>query len=117
MKTPLAATLLLALALAVPLTAGATAADGPSATAAKSCKSINTKNGGRAEVIRTNGKGLSCRTARRVAKQARGKATYKARGFDCKGTKLRSGEYRRLYGCGRYIDGKAQGIGFFWKKR
>ncbi len=115
-KRLLAIAAVAAVALAVPSAGSAGSETGPTAEAARACKSINTRNGGRAEVIRTTGP-LSCRTARRVARRARGKATYQALGFSCKGTRLNSGEYRRLYGCGRVAGGRSQGIGFFWKKR
>jgi hypothetical protein len=115
-KRSLAIAAVAAVALAVPTAGSAGSEADPTAKAAKACKSINTRNGGRAEVIRTTGR-LSCRTARRVAHRARGKASYRALGFSCEGTRLRSGEYRRLYGCGRVAAGRSQGIGFFWKKR
>jgi hypothetical protein len=115
-KRSLAVAAVAAVALAVPSAGSAGSDTGPTAEAAKACKSVNTRNGGRAEVIRTTGP-ISCRTARRVARRARGKATYRTMGFSCKGTRLNSGEYRRLYGCGRVIGERSQGIGFFWKKR
>lgn len=115
-KRSLAVAAVAAAALAIPSAGSAGSGSEPTAEAAKACKSINTRNGGRAEVIRTTGR-LGCRTARRVARRARGQRTYTALGFSCKGTRLDSGEYRRLYGCGRVINGRSQGVGFFWKKR
>jgi hypothetical protein len=96
--------------------AGVAGADSsPSANAAKTCKNIRTNNGGSAQFINTTGKGLSCKTARRVAKRAKGKRKYAALGFECTGRKQR-GEFQRLYGCGRVHNGNAQGIGFFYAK-
>ena len=94
--------------------AGAAGADSsPSADAARSCKNIRTNNGGSAQFINTTGKGLTCRTARRVAKRARGTRKYSALGFECTGRRQR-GQFKRLYGCGRVHNGNAQGIGFFY---
>ena len=91
----------------------AAAAGGPEAHASKRCKPIATGNGGKARFISTSGPGLSCRTARLVARRARGRR-YAARGFTCK----RNGPYRRstgqLYGCNRLSRGRVQGIGFFY---
>jgi hypothetical protein len=96
--------------------AGVAGADSsPSAHAARSCKNIRTNNGGSAQFINTTGKGLTCRTARRVAKRASGKRKYTALGFSCTGRR-QTGEFSRLYGCGRVHNGNAQGIGFFYAK-
>ena len=89
-------------------------ADGPSAHASKRCKSVNTHNGRRATFITVSG-ALGCRRARKVAARANGRR-YMALGFDCKksGKPSASGQ---LYGCGGTVNGKASGIGFFYKKR
>ena len=98
---------------AAALSLPAAASGDPEAQASKRCKSIATVNGGKAKFISTSGRGLSCRTARLVARRARGRR-YKARGFTCK----RNGPYRRstgqLYGCSRVSRGRPQGIGFFY---
>jgi hypothetical protein len=102
-------------ALAVGGAATAVADSSPSANAARSCKNIRTRNGGSAQFINTSGRGLTCRTARRVARRARGKRVYRYLGFKCTGRKQR-GEFSRLYGCGRVHHGNAQGIGFFYAR-
>jgi hypothetical protein len=103
----------IAVAGVVPATAGGEA---PTATAAKACKDVNTRNGGRAEFIRTSGP-VSCRLARNVARASRGRKNYSARGFECKGRKSSISEYRWLYGCGAVKNGRGVGVGFYWKKR
>jgi hypothetical protein len=108
----LAAVVVLA-AIGIVGTGVAGADSSPSAHAARSCKNITTTNGGSAQFINTTGKGLTCRTARRVAKHAKGKRKYNWLGFSCTGKK-QTGEFKRLYGCGRVHNGNAQGIGFFY---
>ncbi len=113
MNAPTARRTLALTAVAAILCVPAPAARGPEAHASKRCKPIATGNGGKARFISTSGRGLSCRTARRVAKRARGRR-YTTRGFTCK----RNGPYRRstgqLYGCNRLSKGRPQGIGFFY---
>ena len=92
------------------------ASTGPSANAARSCKDIRTVNGGSAQFINTTGRGLTCTTARKVAKRARGKRKYTYLGFTCTGRRQSGGNFTRLYGCGRVHNGNAQGIGFFYAK-
>ena len=98
--------------LCVPVTASG--ASEPEAQTARKCRPATTLNGGRVNFINTSGRGLTCRTARRVARRANGRR-YKAFGFNCKpsGRATASG---RLYGCGGVIGGRAQGIGFFYKR-
>jgi hypothetical protein len=104
-------------AFAVVPAAGTAGADSePTATAAKACKDVNTRNGGRAGFIRTSGP-VSCRLARRVAAASSGRKKYSARGFDCTGRKSAISEYRLLYGCGAVKNGRGVGVGFYWKKR
>lgn len=113
MNAPTARRALALATIAAVLCVPAAAAGGPEAQASKRCKPIATANGGKARFISTSGRGLSCRTARLVAKRARGRR-YMARGFTCK----RNGPYRRttgqLYGCNRLSKGRPQGIGFFY---
>jgi hypothetical protein len=49
-----------------------------------------------------------------VARKANGKR-YSALGFDCRPQKKRNLR-GKLYGCGRYKDGRGQGIGFIYTR-
>ena len=101
-----------AAALLVPATGSpGAAADQPKAQAAKACGAVKARNGGRARSIAATG-GTSCRTARKVARRARGRR-YRAFGYRCFPTRV-SGEYNRLYGCSK--AGTGRGIGFFYKR-
>ncbi len=87
------------------------AAAQPEARSSKACGAIKARNGGRARSIAATG-GTSCRTARKVARRARGRR-YRAFGYRCVPTRV-SGEYNRLYGCSK--AGTGRGIGFFYKR-
>jgi hypothetical protein len=95
--------------LAVPA-ATAGASPGPPAQAAKACGEVNAKNGGKARSIQATG-GTKCRSARRVARRAKGRR-FTAFGFECRPTRV-PGEFNKLYGCHR--PGTSRGIGFFYK--
>lgn len=102
-----------ALAATASVPAAGSNADGPRATAATKCKPVRTQDGGRSAYVRTVGRGLRCRRARRVAARADG-ASYRALGFSC----APSGEptsFGILYGCGALVDGRRLGIGFLYK--
>jgi hypothetical protein len=90
--------------LFVPAGAGAEAA------AFKDCGQVNARNGGKARTIQATG-GTKCRTARRVARRAKGRR-YTAFGFECRPTRV-PGEFNKLYGCAK--PGTGKGIGFFYK--
>ena len=88
-------------------------AAGPQALASRQCKPVTTNNGGRATFINISGT-LSCRKVRRIAARANGKR-YEALGVKCKpdGKPQRFG---RLQVCRGIVNGKAQGIAFFYKR-
>ena len=92
------------IALVVPSAASAEAA------ALKDCGRVNANNGGKARSIQATG-GTKCRTARRVARRAKGKK-FSALGYECFPTRV-PGEFNKLYGCAR--PGTGKGIGFFYK--
>jgi hypothetical protein len=93
-------TLLATAALAAPAVAGAS----PIAHAAGSCGDVKTHNGGVAKAV--YGNKVTCATARRVAKRAKGKR-YHAYGFTCK-------PVAGLYSC--YKPGTSKGIGFSYHR-
>jgi hypothetical protein len=97
---------LLAVAAVLFVPAGA----GAEAVAFKDCGQVNARNGGKARTIQATG-GTKCRTARRVARRAKGRK-YTAFGFECRPTRV-PGEFNKLYGCAR--PGTGKGIGFFYK--
>jgi hypothetical protein len=103
----------LAVLLGLCLPAFAGAGPSPEARSSAKCGTAKTRNGGRAEFVNTVK--ANCRTARRVARRANGKR-YRFLGFDCKPQRKRNlpGE---LYGCGRFKNGRGQGIGFIYKAR
>jgi hypothetical protein len=90
--------------LLVPAGAGAESA------AFKDCGQVNAHNGGKARSIQATG-GTKCRTARRVARRAKGRR-FTALRFECRPTRV-PGEFNKLYGCAR--PGTGKGIGFFYK--
>jgi hypothetical protein len=91
--------------------AGPSAGSSPEARASAKCGTVKTRNGGRAQFVNTV-KAI-CRTGRRVARRANGKR-YRFLGFDCKPQKKRNLP-GKLYGCGRFKDGRGQGIGFIYR--
>jgi hypothetical protein len=97
---------LLAVVAALLVPAGA----GAEAVAFKDCGQVNARNGGKARSIQATG-GTKCRTARRVARRAKGRQ-FTAFGFECRPTRV-PGEFNKLYGCAR--PGTGKGIGFFYK--
>ena len=97
---------LLALAIALVVPAGASA----EAAALKDCGQVNARNGGKARSIQATG-GTKCRTARRVARRAKGRR-FSALGYKCFPTRV-PGEFNKLYGCAK--PGTRRGIGFFYK--
>ena len=102
-------TLLAALAaLLVPATTAF--AEPPRAAAFKDCGQVNAGNGGKARSIQATG-GTKCRTARRVARRAKGKK-FSALGYQCFPTRV-PGEFNKLYGCAK--SGTSRGVGFFYK--
>lgn len=101
-KLPLLA---LAIALVVPADASADAA-----AAFKDCGQVKARNGGKARSIQATG-GTKCRTARRVARRAKGRR-FSALGYKCFPTRV-PGEFNKLYGCAK--PGTRRGIGFFYK--
>lgn len=100
---------LLALA-SLSVAALAVAESGPAARTSAKCGSVKTRDGGRAEFVNTVR--ARCKTGRRVARKANGRR-YRALGFRCKPKRKRnlSG---KLYGCGRFKNGRGQGIGFIY---
>jgi hypothetical protein len=86
------------------------AAAGADTVAFKDCGQVNTRNGGQARSIQATG-GTKCRTARRVARRAKGRR-FTAFRFECRPTRV-PGEFNKLYGCAR--PGTGKGIGFFYK--
>jgi hypothetical protein len=98
---------LLALAIALVVPAGASA---DAAAAFKDCGQVNARNGGKARSIQATG-GTKCRTARRVARRAKGRR-FSALGYECYPTRV-PGEFNKLYGCAK--PGTSRGIGFFYK--
>lgn len=101
-------------ALCLPALAGAGPSAGPSpeTRASAKCGTVTTLNGGKAEFVNTVK--AKCRTGRRVAKRANGKR-YSFLGFVCKPEK-KDDLPGKLYGCGRYKDGRGQGIGFIYRR-
>ena len=95
----------LALAAALVLPAGA------EASALKDCGQVNARDGGKARSIQATG-GTKCRTARRVARRAKGKK-FEALGYVCYKPTRVPGEFNKLYGCAK--PGTGRGIGFFYK--
>ena len=83
----------------------------PEEPEAKKCGSIKTRNGGRAKWVRAIAVG--CRTARRTARRASGRR-YRAFRFECRPTRRR-GIRGKVYGCGRAVRGRGQGIGFVYR--
>src|SRR3954447_1347366 len=88
------------LAPAAPAVAGAS----PIAHAAGSCGDVKTHNGGVAKAVYANK--VTCTTARRVARRAKGKR-YHAYGCVCK-------PIAGLYSC--YKPGTSKGIGFSYHR-
>jgi hypothetical protein len=97
---------LLALAIALLAPAGASA----EAAALKDCGQVNANNGGKARSIQATG-GTKCRTARRVARRAKGRR-FSALGYQCFPTRV-PGEFNKLYGCAK--SGTSRGVGFFYR--
>jgi hypothetical protein len=95
-------------ALLVPATA--TSAEAPTAHAARDCGQVNAHNGGKARSIQAIS-GASCRTARRVARRAKGRR-FTALGYKCFPTRV-PGEFNKLYGCAN--SRTRGGVGFFYK--
>jgi len=93
--------------------AGVAQANAPQAHASKKCRSVTTKNGGRSTFINISGT-IGCRRARRVAARANGNI-YTALEFKCKPSGKPS-RFGLLYGCSGNVNGKPQGIGFYYKK-
>ena len=110
MRVRLAGLIIAGAVLALPPAVAA----GPEATAARNCGTVKTRNGGRALYVSTSGRGLRCRTARRVARRARGQRRYRYLGFRCKWRKKVSGD--PLYVCSRISRGRGQGIAFIYQK-
>jgi hypothetical protein len=81
------------------------------AVAFKDCGQVNTRNGGQARSIAATG-GTKCRTARRVARRAKGRR-FSALGYTCYRPTRVPGEFNKLYGCAK--PGTGRGIGFFYK--
>jgi hypothetical protein len=77
----------------------------------KDCGQLNTRNGGKARSIQATG-GTKCRTARRVARRAKG-GRFSAFGYICYRPTRVPGEFNKLYGCAK--PGTSRGIGFFYK--
>jgi hypothetical protein len=84
---------------------------GADAVAFKDCGQVNTNNGGKARSIQATG-GTPCRTARRVARRAKGRR-YTALRYTCYKPTRVPGEFNKLYGCAK--PGTGRGIGFFYK--
>lgn len=103
MRTKLPLLVLLAVLLAP---AGASA----EAASFKDCGQVNANNGGKARSIQATG-GTKCRTARRVARRAKGRR-FSALGYKCFPTRV-PGEFNKLYGCAK--PGTGRGVGFFYK--
>jgi len=80
------------------------------ARAAGKCGTVKTRNGGKAQSVNTVR--ARCRVGRRVARRANGKR-YRAFGFKCK-LRPSEGLSGKLYGCGRFKNGRGQGIGFVY---
>ena len=97
---------LLALAVALVAPAGASA----EAASFKDCGQVNANNGGKARSIQATG-GTKCRTARRVARRAKGRR-FSALGYECYPTRV-PGEFNKLYGCAK--PGTRRGVGFFYR--
>jgi hypothetical protein len=105
------------LVLCVPALAGAAGRAPTSASAgdlearaAGKCGTVKTRNGGKAQSVNTVR--ARCRVGRRVARRANGKR-YRAFGFKCK-LRRSEGLSGKLYGCGRFKNGRGQGIGFVY---
>ena len=108
-RTAVAAALI---ALCAPVaTARAGDSQGPTAQASLECGGVTTKNGGVADYINIIGAKMSCRTARKVAKSAKGKK-YEASGYSCKKPKRSTVTGSLFYNCQK---GKT-GIGFRYAK-
>ncbi len=91
--------------------AGSGASSSPEARTSAKCGTVETRNGGRAEFVNTVK--ANCRLGRRVARRANG-GRYRFLDFDCKATKKRNVP-GKLYGCGRFKNGRGQGIGFIYR--
>jgi hypothetical protein len=81
------------------------------AAAFRDCGQVNTRNGGKARSIQATG-GTKCRTARRVARRAKGRK-FSALGYTCYRPTRVPGEFNKLYGCAK--PGTSRGIGFFYR--
>ena len=97
------------LLVSAPTLAGAGA---PEARTTAKCGAVKTRNGGKARYVNTVR--ARCRTGRRVARKANGRR-YSALGFDCRPQKKRNLR-GKLYGCGRFKDGRGQGVGFIYTR-
>jgi hypothetical protein len=95
-------------ALLVPAAAASTERSG--AAASRDCGQVNTHNGGKARSIQATG-GTKCRTARRVARRAKGRK-FTALGYKCFPTRV-PGDFNKLYGCAK--PGTRRGVGFFYR--
>jgi hypothetical protein len=80
------------------------------AHAFKDCGQVNANNGGKARSIQATG-GTKCRTARRVARRAKGRR-FSALGYECFPTRV-PGDFNKLYGCAK--PGTSRGVGFFYR--
>lgn len=113
MKRLRAATAVAVIAVGLTAVPAASPAEAARAKQSKRCKAVETHDGGRSAYIRTDGRSLRCRKARRVAARADG-SSYRAKGFDCEPAG-EPGRYGLLYGCGRVTKSGRQGIGFFYR--
>jgi len=99
---------LLAVVVALLVPVGAASAD---AASYKKCGEVNARNGGKARSIVATGR-TTCRTARRVARRAKGRR-FTTLGYKCFPQRV-PGEFNKLYGCA-HLGGTRRGVGFFYK--
>lgn len=106
MKTPRMTAALIAAALSLPVAA---AAGPPSARQALQCGSVSTFNGGESRYLNTYQ--MSCDTARRIAKKARGRKYTALDKYTCR-PKRSAGVYGLSYLCKN--SGATRSVGFLY---
>ncbi len=110
LRSPMALAALIAIGalLSAPPLAGAL---DPERREVKKCGAVKTSNDGRAKWVRAIGVG--CKLARKTARRANGRR-YRAFRFECNPSRRR-GIRGKVYGCGRAVEGRGQGIGFVYR--